>query len=414
MKLWPELERANTMSANVLDELQIENLTFSSHIVEKDVGDAASLFVRGFASTNATDRHGQSIDPALFTLKVFRENPQLWLNHKLYVDQFGNTTSVGTVDEVHAVKVAEYDAERKRMTLVDLETGNLVRSNLPTEGLIVTPGMKGLWVVCHVTQPNVVADINSGKLNAFSWSGQAYKNTTGKYVKYDLHEVSLVNLPANQYALFQIGKTLFSTHATDNAGGMSTISIDLEAVKSLLPDDATTRKGGETNMSNDPTKTEVKEPALGDLLKAVSGITDAVTKQTETLSAIDTRLTTLETAAKAAVTPPVTPAAPVAKAEEPAAVAAPDANADLAKAINTLNDTVAHALTQVTGVSDRLKALEGQTAPARGAGDEDGGGTPTVEEQRKAFNAKHAAMSPAERNALSRKALATVLIPHRV
>lgn len=388
---------------------QSDDACYSVRYVETEMTKDQGVFVRGFASTNSKDRHGHVINPALFSLHEYRKNPQVWVNHKLYLDEFGNGHAVGKTVEIHAVRVANINDATKRMDLYSLETSELVRAGVPTEGLLVKNDLRGLWVVCHVTHPAVVADVMNKELNAFSWSGTVYSKPNGQHAVYDLHEISLVHLPANAWALFQIGKSLYTEQQDLATNTPVTLCIELDAVKALLtngvhnrPDseEDTLQKGGET----------VDEPKLEDVLKTLTDVGAAVKGVSDQLAAVDSRISALEASAtKAATETPVAPVEPVAPAaatetDASKSASAEGGNTELVQTLSKLADTTSKALENFTSLAKRVEALETQTVASKGATDDE---EPTEEEVRKALHS----LTPEERRAIDKRLLANSMVP---
>ncbi len=405
------------------EDCSTEEMRYTAHYAEHEVVKDNGLFVRGFASTNTKDRHGQQINPALFSLHTFRQNPQVWVNHKLWMDEYGNGHAVGSATEIHAVKVANYNQQTRKMDLLDLDTGAVIRSGVSTDKMLVANGMKGLWIVCHVTNPSVVEDVNNGLLNAFSWSGTAYARPDGRHAAYDLHEVSLVNLPANATALFQIGKSLYTEHLDEMTNVIVSTSIDLAAISALLKGNAseytqnvetknTTTKGGDSMDGK-----EKEEGAQSDVLKAVGDLATLVKGVGENIKALDGRLSNVEAAFKKKPDPmdgmdeenkkkKEADEAALKKSQEDAAAKDKSGNEEVLKELKSLSTTATEALSLVKAQAAKIEALEKQTATSKGAADDD---TDEAAEE-EAILKSLATMTKEERKIADRKLVAQQLI----
>lgn len=418
-----------------LDECTVERVQCSAVFMEKDaVG--TDFFVRGFASMNSEDRDGDAIDPTLFDTKTFLANPQLWVNHMLWKDTNGNGHAVGSVVEAVPVKV-EMQQNAKTMDLLYLtgeSVGKVYRAAVPTDDLLeMKNGDRGLWVVVKVDTPEVQTAVTERRLNAFSWQGLIHRRKNGAVARIDLFEVSLVNVPAHQRGLLQIGKTLY-VYPMQRA---SVVVLDTHAIASLTPGqyagssplseteekllnnsggtpDHQTQEGGDNQMT--PEQQKALDDKLNDITKTLGVISevktavDALGTRMDAVEAAKTATTTADDAAKAAQ---VEADAKAAQAAKDAATAAAQAtgNDDISKKL----DSIAEALkgvdaikTAVESLDTRMKAVEGAPGTSKAASDENGGGdddmTATVQ---KALNA----MTPQERHAVQQAALARVVVP---
>ena len=162
----------------------------------------ADLHVRGFASVRGVDRHGDDIPPRLFDVDTFLRNPQLWYNHELYPTARG-MAPIGRVEAMHVVRASE---QGDKLRLEDVRHGSEV-AVIDPEDFLVKNGDEGVWVVARVMEPDVIAFIRDGRLNAFSWAGTIMRRPDGRIARVDVREVSLVFLPANARALFVVGKS---------------------------------------------------------------------------------------------------------------------------------------------------------------------------------------------------------------
>lgn len=290
-------------------EITKEHVVFSAQLLErKRVG--TEFYASGFASLNTEDRQGDVVEPSVFDLSTFMRNPQLWVNHRLWQDGNGNGVSAGIVESIQAVRVRREEPQGA-LFLYDLKTDQEVRQISLEQFSAVKDGAKGLWLVCKIAIPEVAKLIQDGRLNAFSWQGTIYRRKTGTIAKIDLYEVSLVNVPANQYATLQVGKEL-TIQPLDGSGP---VVIDLDAVGSLLPDgggqhaleaskeeqelmDALEialtprRTAGADEEGGDEMDSKLKE-MLGSITEKLGGLD----KIDESLDALGKRISTLEAAA---------------------------------------------------------------------------------------------------------------------
>ena len=187
------------------------------------------LFIKGFASIEGLDRHGEKIPADVFDVKTFLANPQLWFNHDLYVNAKGQQVPIGTVERMHTVKAVETASEE--FDLKDLDTGAFVDHVSNSDGFLLKNGDRGLWVVAKVIEPEVIALVEDRRLNAFSWAGAMLRRPDGKVAKIDIREVSLVYLPANARALFTVGKDLKGDNSLFAINGSTVFAVNEECVK---------------------------------------------------------------------------------------------------------------------------------------------------------------------------------------
>src|SRR5690606_40825187 len=81
------------------------------------------FFIKGFASIDGVDRHGEEIPADRFNVDAFMANPQLWFNHDLYPTDKG-FAPIGTVDRMFIVTVVE--ESKGKFNLVDTATQSVV------------------------------------------------------------------------------------------------------------------------------------------------------------------------------------------------------------------------------------------------------------------------------------------------
>jgi len=178
--------------------------------LQKSEGDAS--IVKGFASMNSPDREEDLIPPEAFNIKQFMANPQLMINHDFTFDEKGNQRTVGKVLFATVAKVTDAG---DYWDVVELESGNTVdtlsKERLP-DGV---SGMRGLFVRAQVEFPDAQRMVESKELNSFSWRGlvrmaRVVVNGIENLVAHsiDLMEVSLVHIPANYNATFELAKSL--------------------------------------------------------------------------------------------------------------------------------------------------------------------------------------------------------------
>ena len=321
------------------DQLIRELYTCSVHFAvdefsKASVANAAdTLVVSGFMSMDNTDRHGQSIDPRKFNYSEFMKNPQLWVNHKLWNDENGNEISVGVVDAAAPVQVS-FNGASSEASLIDMKTGAHVRT-VSAETFEIKNKAKGVWTECTVQEPAVIALVQQGRLNAFSWQGLAYKNPNGTIKNIDLIEVSLVNVPANQRAVFQIGKSLYIDHAdvpemieidlgkvsalvtAKNSDIAKEVSQELTPLEQRLLSDVNGNPG-EKVATTDVTEGGDTDMDIQDLLVKFGGIIERMDTATAQIGSLGERVTAQEAQAKAIQQPAVetTPAVPVVEVAE--------------------------------------------------------------------------------------------------
>jgi len=390
------------------EELIRELCACSVHFVVDNFAKSAmpnavdTLVVSGFMSMDNTDRHGQSIDPRKFNYGEFMLNPQLWVNHKLWMDDNGNEISVGVVDTAAPVQVS-YDGMGSEASLTDMKTGAHLRT-VDASKFELKNKAKGVWVECTIQEAAIIEQVEQRRLNAFSWQGLMYKNPTGTIKRIDLIEVSLVNVPANQRAVFQIGKSL----VVDHSDSPELVYIDLGKVAALVHPTETKKDdrshtgftameqrlldGVNGNVGENVAATDVTEGGekdMDELLQKFNAVLESLNGVSKKIDGLDSRIAAVEEKAikpaeetpapTAAAVVEVAPAevkvveAPAVKAEAVAAepevavaeiVAEPDPVAPVVEKESTEvpDETVANALTAVmdklTGFDASLKKLD--------------------------------------------------------
>ena len=200
------------MQGGIMDKTQkAVNFEFSVPITKST--EKGNHFVKGFASTNTFDRDAELFTPESFLLDRFKVNPQLLYNHKFWKDANGNEINIGQISE--AVPAVVVDIEDENNWGIADEDGNLFDSFSKSRSPDLYPGSRGLWVKAKVTIKEVWEKVDSGDLNTFSWKGRvvfAKAKVAARSVYFseyvDLNEVSLVYVPANQEATFEIAKSL--------------------------------------------------------------------------------------------------------------------------------------------------------------------------------------------------------------
>jgi len=204
--------------------------------------EGSSSIVKGFASMNSPDREEDLIPPEAFNIPQFMANPQLMINHDFTYDEKGNQRTVGKI--VYATVAMVKDAGSV-WDVIDLSSGEKVdtlsKERLP-EGVT---GMRGLFVRASVEYLDAQEMVASGELNSFSWRGIVRAATVAvNGVKrviaatIDLMEVSLVHIPANYNATFEMaksfqkgveGSTTKNLQASDEDTPLSIVSVRFSA-----------------------------------------------------------------------------------------------------------------------------------------------------------------------------------------
>ena len=426
--------------APVVDAADIVERVYCSATFGKVDGPVAkgALAIRGFASVNSLDRDGDVINPTKFDVDTFMKNPQLWFNHSPYYDGKGNSKAIGKVIEAVPVEVV-LDGDTLKLRYLTGENAGLdYRADLSTLNYSVTAGMHGLWVVAEVLEKEIQDQITEGRLNAFSWQGIIHRNKSGTVSSIDLMEVSVVIIPANQRATFQIGKML---HMEDRTGKVTV--IDLAAIASLSGTCKTVVPLTEAEQSllaaQDVVGIQKGGEDMDKVLEMLAKMNEALTELSTSSKAMTERLDTLETVATKEGEPVVEPgaAAPATPAvaetvEAPAAEATPAAPVAPVAPVATKEDApvadtaalekLTAALTEKLGVVDELStALATQNArlarlegtPAKSTVPAEGNGTAAADLN--ALVAKAMSdLTPEQRRAVEKKALQRSLIPEQV
>lgn len=144
---------------------------------ELDSVDSQERTIRGWASTSDVDRDGERINPDAFsrTLNVYERNPVLLLNH----DQ---TKPIGKVVKVEIREKGLWiEARISDKTEAARETWGLIEDGILTTFSVRFMGIKGVWM--------------KGE-EVWEWTDV------------ELWEVSVVTIPANPAAIFELAKSL--------------------------------------------------------------------------------------------------------------------------------------------------------------------------------------------------------------
>ena len=304
----PVLKWAQPDEDAVIQDPLFLSVVFVADPVAEDVKKemTTGLVISGFMSMKNQDRQGDVIEPKLFDLETYMKNPQLWVNHALWKDANGNGISVGITEAAYRARV-KVNADNATADILNFDTGDKI-TTVETKDFVASDGDTGVWVSCRVMVPEVIDLIRTKRLNAFSWHGVLLRKANGVPFRMDLYEISLVNVPANQRAVFQIGKSVIVTYADGTCFEMNSTmksedgatSTEVEhqilcAFHAISGGDAKTAAfeklgGGETEMA-------FTEKQAEELLASVGGLTDrlkALDTISEQLSAMDARLKALE------------------------------------------------------------------------------------------------------------------------
>jgi len=158
--------------------------------------------IQGFASMRGMDRDFDDIDPGLFDIEKFMENPRVLVNHTLWKREDGNEVDAGNVTLMR-VAYAVKGSNIGDVDIVDLEDKKTI-TTVSEQDHVASPGDYGLWVEAEIMEKGVIELIDAGRLGAFSWSGSLIYRMNKDVI--DMREVSVVTIPAHPDALFIIKK----------------------------------------------------------------------------------------------------------------------------------------------------------------------------------------------------------------
>lgn len=192
---------------------QILQLTSPVEILSVS-SDINTRFVKGFASVQRPDRQGHLVPPEGFNIpKFLASSGTLLRNHEFWVDDRGNKVEAGRVTEAYPAVIKDVGSEN--MWGIEEVSSSSPRTNTYPKAKVpdLTAGDRGLFVVAEVTQPDVIAEVDKGKLSAFSWKGlvEARVDNASKQIvlrNIDLFEISLVTMPINPDSTFVVGKSV--------------------------------------------------------------------------------------------------------------------------------------------------------------------------------------------------------------
>lgn len=173
---WAMEHHINMKYGDVVDS---RDITFHMQIKAfGDKGDPNTLTVEGYANTNVTDRTGDLVEPDAFRggLDAYMKNPIVLFNHDIH-------KPIGKV-----IEAAIDDVGLRVKVLIDrtLEWGSRV-ADMVTKGIL-----------------------NAFSIRARNDQANGWVDATGvrRIVNWDLQEISVVTVPANQQALFSIAKAM--------------------------------------------------------------------------------------------------------------------------------------------------------------------------------------------------------------
>lgn len=173
---WAEEHHISMKYGDVVDS---RDITFHMQIKGfGDEGDPNTLAVVGYANTNVTDRVGDLVEPDAFRsgLDAYMRNPIVLFNHDIH-------KPIGKV-----IEAVIDDVGLRVKVLIDrtLEWGSRV-ADMVTKGIL-----------------------NAFSIRAHNDQAHGFVDATGirRIVNWDLQEISVVTVPANQQALFSIAKAM--------------------------------------------------------------------------------------------------------------------------------------------------------------------------------------------------------------
>ena len=198
------------MSKGILESVQVAARILREDTCKKEAG--KPLTVRGFASIEGEDRHGQNILAKFFDVDSFMANPQLWYNHDLFRKKLEDGSEIEVpVGVVETMVRAYVEKNGDRSFLVKSMDDDSIVDTVTEDSFdrfIVKNGQRGLWVVVKILEDAVANLVLDGRINAFSWQGVIRRKPDGTIKTIDVWEVSVVFIPANGQALFMVGKTV--------------------------------------------------------------------------------------------------------------------------------------------------------------------------------------------------------------
>lgn len=185
-------------------------------VPQGDPDNPEAVKIMGFVSVQTEDRDGEIFAPETFNKSQFLSVAgPVFVNHRAWVDPVGNPVSAGKVDSLHVVRVRNSKEDKGFFEVVDVEKRRVIATYPKESAPDMKAGTRGLFAKITVTEPGVVKQVRDGYLRAFSWRGQAVRDTQfdmkrGRTLKtashIDLWEISLVNVPTNPDASFMVEK----------------------------------------------------------------------------------------------------------------------------------------------------------------------------------------------------------------
>lgn len=179
--------------------------------IEKNVD---SREIKGFVSMNNADRSGDFVTPESFNIPRYMANPQVLVDHRFWKDAEGNSISVGKTTLATVARLAN-NPDNPEVWNVETLGGQLVDTFSKERIPEAFAGQRGLFARTKIFVDEVWEKVLSGELNSFSWMGMAaLAKTVINGVErvftraIDLMEVSLVHIPDNFMATFEIAKAV--------------------------------------------------------------------------------------------------------------------------------------------------------------------------------------------------------------
>lgn len=176
------------------------NVPFSTDLTDRTI--------KGFLSVESLDSSGDIVKPENFKLEGYKQNPQVLFEHKYYMDENGNKTSIGKCLEICSVTIKD-EGDPVYFSVYD-DTGNKIDMFPRAKSFRLEDGTRAVWCALEITNDAIWAKIKKGELNALSWQGFSHVEKHGDYrviKSVDLIEASITAIPDNRSSKFYIPTT---------------------------------------------------------------------------------------------------------------------------------------------------------------------------------------------------------------
>lgn len=170
--------------------------------------DSRDRIVKGFFSVQNLDSSGDYVKPEAFKFDGYKQNPQVLFEHKYFIDEAGNKSSIGKCLDVFPATIKD-EGDPVYLSVYN-DTGEKVDMFPRSKAFRLEDGTRGVWCALEITNNVIWPKIQNGEYNALSWQGfcQIQKHGDFKYIQsVDLIEITITAIPDNRSSKFYIPNT---------------------------------------------------------------------------------------------------------------------------------------------------------------------------------------------------------------